>query len=272
MLPRCFLALALIAGSLPAGQIDETAARPTAEQQSTILAAMAHFAEQYVSNLPNFLCLQTTEQYEGNKKGEHWKKGDTLASRLAFSDRKEHRTLEQVNNRPVQVRSRAWRRPLRTEGEFGPMLANLFADASDASFEWRRWDTLDGHRVAVLDYKIDRDHSQLRLGANYVNDVTVAYHGSVYGDPTTGEVFQLSSIASEIPAELPQREVATTVAYDYVTIGTSRYLLPSHVTVVMKTDKNAIRNESDFRDYKKFEAESTLKFGSDSSTDPPTNK
>jgi hypothetical protein len=272
MLPRCLLAFALASGPLLGSQIDETGARPTADQQSTILAAMARYAEQYVSNLPNFICLQTTEQYEGNKKGERWKKGDTLGSRLAFSDRKEHRTLEQVNNKPVQTRSRAWRRPLRTEGEFGPMLANLFADASDASFQWSRWDTLKGRRVAVLDYKIDGIHSQLRLGANYVNDVTVPYHGSVYGDPGTGEVFQLSSIASDIPAELPQREVSTTVAYDFVTIGTGRYLLPSHVTVVMITDRNAIRNESEFRDYKKFEAESTLKFDSGASSVPPPNQ
>jgi hypothetical protein len=148
----------------------------------------------------------------------------------------------------------------------------LFADASNASFDWNRWDTLNGRRVAVLDYKIDKDHSQLRLGANYIKDITVPYHGSFYGDPTTGEIFQIISIASDIPTELPQREVATTVAYDFVTIGTNRFLLPSHVTVIMKTDRNSVRNESDFREYKKFEAESTLKFDSDDSNGGPPPK
>lgn len=273
MIIRLVLAFSLAFDCLFAAQTNGADARPSAAEQSTILAAMGRFAEQYVSNLPNFICLQTTEQYEGNKKGDHWRKGDTLASRLAFSDRKERRTLEFVNNKPVQERNKGWRHPLRTEGEFGPMLANLFADSSEASFSWNRWDTLHGRRVAVLDYKIDREHSQLRLGANYINDITVPYHGSVSGDPATGEVFQIVSIASDIPTELPQREVATTVTYDFVTIGTNKYVVPSHVSVIMKTDRAAVRNESDFREYRKFEAESTLKFDTDdSSSGPPPKK
>lgn len=248
---------------------DDKESRPTSEQQSAMLAAMARFAGQYVSNLPNFICLQVVEQYQGNKKAEHWRKGDTLSLRLAYSDRKEHRTLEQVNDKPVESRTKSWRHPMQTEGEFGPMLANLFSDASDTQFDWNRWETIDGRRLAVFDYKIDKEHSQAKLGDTYVHDVTVPTHGSVFGDPETGEIFKVSSDITDIPSELAQREADTSVVYNYVTIGASKYLLPSHVTVLMKTKDTSLRNVSEFRDYKKFEAESTLKFGGDDSESAP---
>lgn len=262
----------MAAGLLLAGQDAGTGTRPSAQQQNEMLAAMGRFAEQYVSNLPNFICLQTTEQYQGNKKGEHWKKGDTLSMRLAYSDRKEHRTLELVNNKSVENKSRGWRHPMRTEGEFGPLLANVFSDASDAAFEWNRWDTLNGRRVAVFDYKIDKQHSQTKLGDTYMRDVTVGTQGSVFADPHTGDVFKITSDVTDIPSELQQREAHSIVTYDYVTIGNSKYLLPSQTTVMMRTNFGALRNESTYRDYKKFEAESTLKFDTGDSSNPPPPK
>jgi hypothetical protein len=266
MVSRCLLVVSLLAGGLLFGDAQD---RPSTQEQNAILVAMARYAEQYVSNLPNFLCMQIVQQFRGSKKGEHWRKGDTLAMRLAYSDRKEQRTLEAVNDKPVEERKKGWRHPMETEGEFGPLLANLFSDASEAQFDWNRWENLNGRRLAVFDYKIDKEHSQTKLGDTYVHDVTVPTYGSVFGDPATGEIFKISSDISEIPAELAQREADTTISYDYVTIGTSKYLLPSHVTVVMKTLDSSLRNESDFRDYKKFEAESTLKFGGDDSGTPP---
>src|SRR5579875_680124 len=195
---RCVLIFSASVGLLLAVQESPTGnPRPSAQQQSAMLAAMGRFAQQYVSNLPNFICLQTIEQYQGNKKGEHWKKGDTLAMRLAYSERQEHRTIEQVNNKPVENRNRGWKHPMRTEGEFGPLLANVFSDASNASFEWSRWDTLNGRRVAVFAYKIDKEHSQTKLGDTYVHDVTVATEGLVFADPETGEVFKITSDVSD---------------------------------------------------------------------------
>jgi ribosomal protein L39E len=266
MVSRCVLVVGLLAGGLLLADAQD---RPSTQDQNAMLAAMARYAEQYVSNLPNFLCVQTVEQFQGNRKGEHWRKGDTLAMRLAYSDRQEHRTLAAVNDKPLEERKKGWRHPMQTEGEFGPLLANLFSDASAAQFDWDRWEDLNGRRLAVFDYKIDKEHSQAKLGDTYVHDVTVPTYGSVFGDPATGEVFKISSDITDIPSELAQREADTTITYDYVTIGTNKYLLPSHVTVVMKTRDSSLRNESDFRDYKKFEAESTLKFGGDDSGSAP---
>jgi hypothetical protein len=177
--------------------------------------------------------------------------------------------LEDVDGKPIEARRKGWKHPMETEGEFGPLLANLFSDASDAQLKWNRWETVKGRRLAVFDYNIDKEHSQAKLGDSYVHDVTVPTAGSVFGDPSTGEIFKVSSDVSEIPSELSQREADTTVTYDYVTIGTSKYLLPAHVTVLMKTRDSSLRNESDFEDYKKFEAESTLKFGNEDSGSAP---
>ncbi len=232
---------------------------PSDTEQQRMLAAITRYADAYIAKLPDFICRQITVEFLADKNGKHWRKHDTLTAKLVFSNGREQRTLELVNNKQVRDNRGRLRAPLSTEGEFGILLSKIFDDRSEAKFSWGGWETVRGHRVARFDYAIDRAHSSMSL-TNYVKAV-VPYHGSVYGDPESGAVWRVTSGTTEIPPEVQIKSIATTVEYDEVPIGSQQYLLPADATVLLAADQDRTRNEMQFTDYRKFEAESTITFG-----------
>jgi hypothetical protein len=242
---------------------------PSDADQQKMLAAITRYANDYLSKLPDFICHQITQEFLADKNGKHWHKHDTLTAKLVFANGREQRTLELVNNKQVRDNRARLRAPLSTEGEFGILLSKIFDDASQAKFSWNGWDTVRGHRVARFDYAIDRDHSSMSL-TNYIKAI-VPYHGSVYGDPDTGAVWRVTSGSTEIPAAVQIRTIATNVEYDEVPIGNQKYLLPASASVLVAATQDQTRNDMQFTDYRKFEAESTITFGGDDQK-PETKK
>jgi hypothetical protein len=246
-------------------------AAPSAAEQQRMLAEMRQYARQYVSNLPNFICVQVTRQFEAGKKGKHWRKGDSLTARLTYNQGREDRVLYLVNDKPVQPGSKRWRTPLVTEGEFGMLLSRVLAEDGTAAFTWSRWETIRGKRLAVFDYVVDKEHSVLSLSLGGYVKAVVPYTGSVYCDPATGAVWRITDTVSDIPPELQTKTIGTTIDYAEAAIGNSSYLLPLQATVSMTTDKNQIRNEMEFQNYRKFEAESSITFGREQGAGGPAN-
>lgn len=233
---------------------------PDADQQQRILTAMRAYADQYIANLPNFICEQVTRQYEADRKAKHWHKGDVLTSRLLFTGGDEQRSLELVNDKPVRKGSRPWRTPLQTEGEFGILLANVLQPASDAEFSWRGWESLRGKRLAAFDYSIDVAHSTMTLSLADLAKATVPYHGTVYGDPESGAVWRITNAASNLPSQIDTKSIATVIDYDQILISDKPYLLPVSAIVSLATNRSNVRNDLEFRNYRKFETDSVIKF------------
>jgi len=274
LLSACaFLALLTVA-AVPAKALQAqnespvSEAAPDAATQQKMLAAMSQYAGEYISNLPNFICEQVTEQFQAGKKGNRWRQGDTLTSTLTFNQGKEHRNLELVNNKPLKSGMKSWRTPLTTEGEFGVLLSRVFGMSSNASFQWNGWQSIDGQRVAVFDYSIDQQHSTLRLSRSDLANAVVPYHGSVYGNPDTGVIWRVTDSASGLPADLDTQAIATSIDYGEVPIGTAKYMVPVKATVSLEMKEKKVRNEMTFRNYRKFESQSTITFG-DSTDETP---
>lgn len=265
----CFVAM-LTSGQAITGQSSASPlqAPPNGAEQDKLLDLMHQYAEQYVSKLPNFLCVQLTRQFEAGRKSKHWSEGDTLTSKLSFNQGHEVRSLQLVNGRQVEVWRRPARTPLVTEGEFGILLAQVLGDESGAAFLWNRWDDLRGKRVAVFDYAVDRAHSTLSLSLSDLARAVIPYSGSVYADAETGTVLRITDTASEIPAALKTEEISTTVDYEETQIGGSSYILPSHATVSLLLKKKKVLNQMEFQDYRKFEADSAITFGPGASPSP----
>jgi hypothetical protein len=232
---------------------------PAPAEQQKMLDQTRQYAAQYVAGLPNFICLRVVHQFEAGRKPQHWHKGDSLASRLVFSEGKEKRTLELVNGKPPE-RSRFVRRPLTTEGEFGGQLSNMFAQSTDASFSWRGWETIRGKRLAVFEYTVDKQHSAISLSLGDLAHATVAYQGSVYTDPATGAVWRITNHPIDIPPEVRTKSLFTLIDYDTVDIAGKSYLLPVQASVQMDTGSNNVLNQIEFQGYRKFEADSRITF------------
>src|ERR1700761_6064957 len=252
-------AVALVA-CLAVGAAQETA--PDSAEQERLLEAMRLYAGQYVANLPNFICQQVTRQYEAGRKPNRWRAGDVLTSKLLFSNGQEQRNLELVNDRPVRPGVRRWRTPLQTEGEFGILLDRVFSAPSHASFTWKGWEIVRGQRAAVFAFAIDAEHSTMTLRLSDLAKATVAYYGTVYGDPDSGAIWRITDGATQLPKELRTKSISTAIDYGQISIGEKSYLLPVQATIWMTTDTNNVRNELELKNYRKFETDSVIKFAS----------
>ena len=228
-----------------------------------LLETMRTYVEHYVGNLPNFVCLQTIEEFAAGRKKGHWAKKNTSVFRLVFDGKHEKQSLELVNGRPPgSVHQTVARRSLITEGEFAILLSNVFGAGSNATFEWKGWVDSDGRRLAAYDYSIDQEHSTLKLSLSDLAQAVLPYHGSVYADPVSGAIWHISDEANEIPKAIKTRSIATSIDYRTVTLGNAAYLLPDRASVQVATDSGFVRNDIYFRNYQKFEAQSTITFQS----------
>ena len=242
---------------------------PSSAEQDQMLDKMHQYVRQYVSGLPNFVCTQQNTQMEAGKKSDRWKKGDVLTSRLTFNDGKEQRKLELVNGKQLHQVRRRWRTPLVTEGEFGVLLSRVLGPDSEAVFTWNRWDSLRGRRVAVFDYTVDKAHSTLSLRLSNLAKAIIPYHGSVYADPGMGAVWRITDTATDIPRSLRTEQISTEIDFDEVAIGGATYLLPTEAVVSVLLPGSKVRNELAFRNYRKFEAQSDVKFGAETDGELP---
>ncbi len=229
-----------------------------------LLGTMRAYVEHYVANLPNFICLQTIRQFESGRKRERWTEKSTLIFRLVFDGKRENQRLELINGQPPRsLKQRIGHRPLVTEGEFAILLSNVFGTSSNATFQWKGWISFGGRRLAAYDYSIDQEHSTLKLTKNDSAQAVLPYHGSVYADPENGAIWHISDEANEIPREIETRSIATSIDYRTVMLGDIAYLLPDQASVQVDTNSGFLKNDIYFKNYQKFEAQSTITFQSD---------
>jgi hypothetical protein len=240
-----------------------SAPAPDGAQQDKILEAMHSYAAQYVSGLPNFLCVIINQQWEAGRNSNRWHKGDQLTSKLTFTEGQEQRSLQSVNGKAVKPGRKHWRTPLVTEGEFGILLSRVLGPNSEASFTWNRWDVVSGKRTAVFDYVVDKQHSTLSLSLSDLFRATLPYHGEIWANAATGKVWRITEVADDIPPALKTEALATAIDYDEEVVGAVTYLLPVKATVTSILDHGKIRNEMQFQDYRKFGAESAIQFGAE---------
>jgi hypothetical protein len=228
---------------------------------SEIVARARDYAARYIDGLPNFICTQTTTHSTAGRKGQHWSNKGTVTAQLIFAAGKEKRTVQAVNGKPISNgNARVIRERLTTEGEFGILLANILGPDSTAEITWKGFDKLRDRDVAVIGYRVDQEHSTLRLSRDYYASAFVAYYGEVFVDPNSGAVLRITKQLADIPPELETENSRTVIDYDKVAIGGADYFLPSRAWVEMTIRSGRLRNEMSFDGYRKFEANSTITF------------
>jgi hypothetical protein len=248
-----------------------SSARGWQTQQDQLLSAARVYADRYMASLPSFICTQTVDQFESDKKARHWHKGDSLTEQLVWDQGREQRTLQLVNNRPLS-QGAAWRSPLTSEGEFGNLLDSVLGDSSKAVFSWRGWDKVGARRVAVFAYHIGQQDSSVRLTFGSW-DAVVPVEGLVFADADNGTVWRITNDTNEIPSELKTKSISRTVEYNEVAIGDNRYILPVHAVVLLNTGNSSIKNELWFDSYRKFSADSRISFSpADGTKSEPTKR
>ncbi len=238
---------------------------PDSVKQAQILDLMREYALNYTKSLPNFLCLQVTDRFVYVPRYGRDIKIDKLVAQVAYNEG--HETYKQVSrNGQYQFgdENKLGGGGSVSSGEFGSLLSKVFEPASEAQFEWARWGTLRGKRVAVYSYYIDSGHSSFTISYNNEQHIVTAYRGEVMGDPDTGEITRVKFEAVDIPAGFPVKEAVDILDYGEVQISGNPYICPLKADLRMlarsEHGEQKTHNEINFKLYQKFGTESTIKF------------
>ena len=246
------------------------AQRPSPAQQSAFIEKARQVALHYSDMLPDFVCTEVIQRSWGEP-GILRKNHDSLTMQLSYFQKKESYKLVSsggLMGAPLGASS---------SGEFGSALRWIFEPESAAEFRWEKSASVRGTRAAVYSYRVPRDRSRYVLsygvGENRV-DKLVAFHGVLQIAEDTGMTLRLTYEADNIPADFPIRKASNSVDYGYAEVGGRQYLLPARANSQMihfpnrllEMRSGAMRqtmfdNETEFRSYRKFEANSTIDFG-----------
>ena len=237
---------------------------PGPEEQDRIIKAASEYALNYTKQLPDFICTQVTRRYYDPTGLEFWRSSDVITARLSYFEQKENYKLTMINGRLTDKAYDSIDGATST-GEFGSMMREIFEPGTDATFRWERWATLRGKRAHVYSYLVAQPRSRWRIDYEKRLDITPGYKGLIYIDRDTEMVMRITLEAVDIPATFPVQQASTVLDYDYTDIAGNEYMLPLKAVVRMREGKNLVKNEVEFRLYRKFAAEATVTFD----TPPP---
>jgi hypothetical protein len=242
---------------------------PTSEEQAAIISAAREYALTYSRSLPDFICTQVTRRYAATAPGSRYGGGaasepswyalDTLTLKLSYFEQKEDYKLILVNN-TVTTQDYKTLGGATSTGDFGSMMREIFEPATQAQFEWDHWGTLRGRRVLAFAYRVAQSRSQWHINYDRKLDIVPAYRGLVYIDKETGQITRVTLEAVDIPPSFPVRSARTVLDYDFQEISGRTFLLPLKATTVMASDEYLTKNDAEFRVYRKYTAESDIKF------------
>ncbi len=90
--------------------------------------------------------------------------------------------------------------------------------------------------------------------------IVPAYRGLVYIDEDSKMVVKIVMTPYDMPSTFPIHDISTSLDYDFETIGDAQYMLPLKSVLTSKRDRQMTKNDIEFRLYRKFGTESTIKF------------
>jgi hypothetical protein len=215
----------------------------------------------YTKNLPNFICVQVTRRdIDPTGTGNAWHHVDTITTKLSYNERHEDYQVVLVNNQPVTNVTMDKLGGTTSMGEFGSMMSEIFDTSSQADFEWDHWGTLRGRPTYVFAYDIKQENSKFHVTAEKTLDIVPAYRGLVYIDKDTKMVTKITQNPYDMPATFPIHDVKLSLDYDFTKIGNEEFLLPLKSVNSSSSTRALSKNEIEFRLYRKFGTETTIKY------------
>jgi hypothetical protein len=235
---------------------------PDSLEQGRVLKDVTEYAQDYSKHLPNFICTQVTRRHVDPQGQGFFRLLDTVTAKLTYFEQREEKKVVLVNNTPTQTDYEKLGGATST-GEFGSMMHEIFMPDSQARFEWERWATLRGKRMYVFSYHVPQERSKWRVTYENSQSIVPAYRGLIYIDKETLAVMRITLQGENIDPSFPVQAASTVLDYDYQKISGQDYILPLKATLEMRSGRTVLKNEEEFRMYKKFGAEATITFTPD---------
>jgi len=237
-------------------------ADPILPQEDPIIQKARQVAESFTGSLPNFFCQQMTTRYQTENIKQGWRAMDIVSADVAYEDGRE-------SYKNIKVGGKLVNKPMeeiggtRSTGEFATELAGLMSPETGAIFRKNGQDTIRGRATYVYKFEVPRERSLWRIEAPS-QLYYPAYRGSVWIDKETARVLRIEQEARSMPLLFPFDTVETSTDYDLVRLAaTEQFLLPVEAEALncQRGSSLCARNKIEFRNYRKFGAQSNITFG-----------
>jgi hypothetical protein len=233
---------------------------PSSIEQAKILDQVRDFVRDYDSKLPNFVCMQVTRRFQDPSGLEVWNGIDTITAKLTYFEHKEQKQVMYVNNRYVDIDYDRLGGGATSTGEFGNLLKGIFEADSQAEFGWERWATLRGRLHYVFHYRVRQANSKWKIFYDKSLEITPGYAGLLFVDVDYRTISRVVMSSEEIPPSFPVQMARTQLDYDFADISGQQYLLPLRSELRMRAGKQLMKNDVEFRSYRRFGADVQIKF------------
>jgi hypothetical protein len=233
---------------------------PDSMEQAEALHAMKEYALNYTAKLPNYLCVQITRRHYDPSDKRYRSAGDVIQEQLSFYDKKETYTVQMFNGQSVHNISHERLGGVKSSGEFGSMLNNIFDLEHDAKFDWDHWGTLRGKLMYVFAYRVEKQYGYSMLDEETHRQYTSAYTGLIYADKETKEIQRVTLKTVEIPSDFTIKNVDLKLDYKPTEISGQVFTLPFHYQLDSDTMHGKSNNEADFKMYQMYGADTKITF------------
>jgi hypothetical protein len=135
---------------------------PADAGQPGMLEETRRIALNYSKALPDFVCTEAIHRYQAYGLTGAFRSTDILTLQLTYFQFHENYKLLARNGHPttqsLESVGGAW-----TEGEFGSTLLQIFHHGSKAEFAFKQWARIGDRRAAVYTYRVERANSRFEL-------------------------------------------------------------------------------------------------------------
>ncbi|MBZ5619598.1 MAG: hypothetical protein LAQ69_12875 [Acidobacteriia bacterium] len=225
-----------------------------------IIAEARAAAANFTAGLPNFLAQQATTRYFSTGFPARWQIIDVVTADVSCVNGKEEYHNVAINgspaNRPIE-HTGTW-----STGEFSTTLEDVLSPATDGQFKRRGEDRIAGRPALVYDYTVAQANSHWTMVSPDERRYNPAYDGAIWIDRETHRVLRIEQRTASIPPDFPLSRAESILEYAFAKIEQRSYLLPATSENVgcMRGSGACTRNVIAFRDYRKFETESVVKY------------
>jgi hypothetical protein len=216
----------------------------------------------FTETLPNYVVKQYTTRYgtnatRGNRTS--WQAIDVVTADVIEENGTEKYKNILVNGKPPRndvEKTGSW-----SKGEFSSLQLDVLSPLTAADFHGKRSTTIVSRPAVRYDFSVDQPNSHWHVeseGQSYMP----AYTGSIWIDKESKRVLRIELAAQSMPRSFPLDQVESSVDYDFVPIGEGKYLLPTHSEALScaRGGNDCSRNVIEFRNYKKFTADTSITF------------
>lgn len=217
-------------------------------------------AATYTESLPNYFCQQMTARYQSDHPKTGWDALDVVTADVAYENGAESYKNVKIGSKTAKSMEDIG--GTRSTGEFSTILLDLLSPATNANFRRTGTDTLNGRTTWVYKYDVPRENSHWRVEAP--SELYYPSHsGTVWIDKETSRVLRIEQGSVNMPKLFPFDTVETMTDYAFIPLAAGqKYLLPADAEVLscLRGTTTCSRNRIEFRNYRKFGADSTITF------------